>query len=317
MIRSFFNLFKGNYLLITFGRIIYILVKNLKWIILIVLSLIWGSSFILMKRGLEAFSSEQVAALRMGFAYIFLLPFLFKYYNINLKKYWKGIIGMGVFGNLIPAFLFTKAETGISSSLAGMLNALTPLFTIMVGWIAFRHKSNIFQVLGILIGLGGAMLLLYYGKTDAESSNMKFALMVVAATFCYAISVNMIRKFLHDMSSTRATVWAFMFTGPVSLIYLFSTDFFEVLNTHPQAVSSIGYIAILGIVGSALSVIAFNELIKMSNPLFASTTTYLIPVVAVFWGVMDGESVTWVQVLAIGIILAAIGLINFSRKIKL
>ena len=269
-----------------------------------------------MKRGLEAFSSEQVAALRIGFAYIFLLPFLIKYYSINLKKYWKGILGMGVFGNLIPAFLFTKAETGISSSLAGMLNALTPLFTVMVGWIAFRHRSNIFQVLGILIGLGGAMLLMYSGIQGDQSDSMKFALLVVAATFCYAISVNMIRKYLSDMSSTRATVWAFMFTGPVSLIYLFSTDFFEVLNKHPMAASSIGYIAILGIVGSALSVIAFNELIKMSNPLFASTTTYLIPVVAVFLGVRDGEQVGWIQLVAIGIILAAIWLINFSKKLK-
>ncbi|HWY37084.1 MAG TPA: EamA family transporter [Bacteroidia bacterium] len=288
--------------------------KNLKWIILIALSVVWGSSFILMKRGLEAFSSTQVAALRIGFAYIFLLPFLIKYYQINLKKYWKGLIGMGLFGNLIPAFLFTKAETGISSSLAGMLNALTPLFTVVVGWIAFRHRSNIFQFLGIIIGFGGALLLLYSGKAGANSGSAKFALMVVAATFCYAISVNMIRKYLSQMNSTRATVWAFMFTGPVSLIYLFSTNFFEVVNTHPHAASSLGYIAILGIVGSALSVIAFNELIKMSNPVFASTTTYLIPVTAVYWGVKDGETISWVQVAAIAVILAAIWLVNFSRK---
>ena len=288
--------------------------KNLKWILLIVLSLIWGSSFILMKRGLEAFSSAQVAALRIGFAYIFLLPFLIKYYSINLKKYWKGILGMGVFGNLIPAFLFTKAETGISSSLTGMLNALTPLFTIVIGWIAFRQKSNLFQVIGILIGFGGALLLIYTGKTGSENNNMKYALMVVMATFCYAISVNMIRRHLSDVNSTRATVWAFMFTGPVSLIYLFSTDFFEVINTHPQAFSSMGYIAILGVAGSALAVIAFNELIKISNPVFASTTTYLIPVTAVYWGVREGERVTWVHILAIGIILGAIWLVNFKRK---
>jgi len=294
-------------------------VKNLKWIILIVLSLIWGSSFILMKRGMEAFTSEQVAALRIGLAYIFLLPFLIKYYSINLKKYWKGLLGMGIFGNLIPAFLFTKAETGISSSLAGMLNALTPLFTIMVGWVAFKHRSNIFQIIGILIGLGSAILLVYFDSHSGHerNNNIKYAMLVVAATFCYAISVNMIRKFLHDMNSTRATVWAFMFTGPIALIYLFSTNFFEVLNHHPKALSSLGYAAILGVVGSALSVIAFNELIKMSNPVFASTTTYLIPVVAVFWGLMDGEIITSIQVFSIAIILAAIWLINFSRKLKL
>jgi drug/metabolite transporter (DMT)-like permease len=288
--------------------------KNLKWILLVILSLIWGSSFILMKRGLEAYSSEQVAALRIGMAYLFLVPFLVKYYSVNLKKYWVGLLGMGVFGNLIPAFLFTKAETGISSSLAGMLNALTPLFTIIVGVLAFRQRSNIFQLAGILIGLVGAVLLLYFRQEKSGSSGIVFALCVVAATICYAISVNMIRKYLYDLSSTRATVWAFMFTGPVALLYLFSTDFMEVINKHPQAISSLGYTAILGVVGSALSVIAFNELIKISGALFASTTTYLIPVVAVLWGILDGEHIHWMQVVAMCVILGAISLINFSRK---
>ncbi len=288
--------------------------KNLKWPILIVLSLIWGSSFILMKRGLEAYSSEQVAALRIGMAYLFLLPFLLKFYQIDLKKYWKGLLGMGIFGNLIPAFLFTKAETGISSSLAGMLNALTPIFTIIIGWIAFRNKTSTFQIIGIITGFGGALLLMYSGE-DSKGSNINFAMLIVAATLCYAISVNMIRKFLSDISSTRATVWAFMFTGPVALIYLFSTNFMEVVNTHPQALSSLGYTAILGIVGTALSVIAFNELIKISGPIFASTTTYLIPIVAVFWGLYDGEKIAWMQVVAIGIILIAIWFVNYRKKI--
>ena len=116
--------------------------KNTKWIILFLLALVWGSSFILMKRGLEAFNSGQVAALRISIASIFLIPFLIKHYNVNLKKNWQGLVLAGVFGNLIPAFLFTKAETGISSSLAGMLNALTPLFTVILGWVAFKNKTN-------------------------------------------------------------------------------------------------------------------------------------------------------------------------------
>jgi len=286
--------------------------QNLKWPILIVLSLIWGSSFILMKRGLEAFSSDQVAALRIAMAYVFLLPFLVKHYRIDLKKYWKGLLGMGIFGNLVPAFLFTKAETGISSSLAGMLNALTPIFTVIIGWVAFSNKTNNLQLTGIIVGFGGA-LLLTYGDGDTKSTNINYAWYVVAATLCYAISVNVIRKYLNDLNSTRATVWAFMFTGPIALIYLFSTNFMEVVNTHPQAMAGLGYTAILGIVGTALSVIAFNELIKMSGPVFASTTTYLIPIVAVCWGFFDGELITWMQVMAVVVILAAIWLINFQR----
>lgn len=286
---------------------------NLKWLILIALSLMWGSSFILMKRGLEAFSSEQVAALRITLAYIFLLPFLIRHYRIDLKKYWKGILGMGMFGNLIPAFLFTKAETGISSSLTGMLNALTPIFTVIIGWIAFGNRTNVFQLAGIITGFGGALLLLY--NDDAGTAgHAGFAMLVVAATVCYAISVNIIKKHLADISSTRATVWAFMFTGPPAMVYLFATDFIEAVNRHPLALQAIGYTAILGVAGSALAVIAFNELIKLSGPVFASTTTYLIPVVAVGWGFAEGEAVTWLQVMAVVVILAAVWLINFQRR---
>ena len=287
--------------------------KNLKWPILIALSLTWGSSFILMKRGLLAFSSGQVAAMRIGMAYVFLLPFLVKYYSINLKKYWKGILGMGVFGNLIPAFLFTNAELGISSSLTGMLNALTPIFTVIIEWVAFKNKATFFQIAGIITGFAGAILLLYSDK-NSKSSDINFAYLVVAATLCYAISVNLIRKFLSDLSSTRATVWSFMFIGPAALIYLFSTNFMEIVNTHPLALSCIGYTAILGIVGTAVSVIAFSELIKISGPVFATTTTYLIPIVAVFWGLYDGEKISWLQVVAIGIILIAIWFVNYRKK---
>ncbi len=276
------------------------------------LSMIWGSSFILMKRGMEAFSSGQVAAMRIGMAYVFLLPFLIKYSKIDLKKYWKGLLGMGIFGNLIPAFLFTKAETGISSSLAGMLNALTPIFTVILGFMMFGNKTTGFQVSGIITGFGGASLLLY-NNGDAESSGTNYALLVVAATFCYAISVNIIRKYLNDVSSVRATVWAFMFTGPIAVGYLLTTDFMEVINHHPQAISSLGYTAVLGIVGTALSVIAFNELIKLSGAVFASTTTYLIPIVAVFWGLREKETITWVQVLAMVVILASVWIINLKK----
>ena len=127
--------------------------KVLSWFILIVLSLVWGSSFILMKQGLKAYTSDEVAALRITIASIFMLPFLIKHYNqLNLLKNLKGLILMGVFGNLIPAFLFTKAETQISSSLTGMLNALTPMFTVIIGVLFFSQKLNRFQLMGVLVG---------------------------------------------------------------------------------------------------------------------------------------------------------------------
>jgi drug/metabolite transporter (DMT)-like permease len=289
--------------------------KALAWVILITLSLVWGSSFILMKRGMVAFSSDEVAAMRISIAFLFLCPLLLKHYKIDLKKYWVGLIFMGVFGNLIPAFLFTKAETQISSGLAGMLNALTPLFTIIVSLIWLRDKPSKIKIVGVLIGFLAATCLMLFNDSGQTSNNVIYSLLVVAATFCYAISINGIKKYLHDLNSVKATVWAFCFTGPVALIYLFGfSDFTVHLSQHPEALSSLGYVSILAIVGTALSVIVYNQLIKLSGVIFASSCTYLIPVVAVLWGLFDGETVNIIQILSILIIILSVYLINKPQK---
>ena len=281
------------------------------WIILLVLSVVWGSSFILMKKGLEAFSSDEVAALRIGIAFLFLLPFYVRYNRIDFKKNWKGLVLMGVFGNLIPAFLFTKAETQISSSLTGMLNALTPLFTVLVAFFWFRSRFTGLQLTGILTGMLGAVMLLYFNEGGDVSKNNLYSLLVVAATLCYAISVNGIKHYLSGMNSTEATVGAFTITGPLALIYLFwQTDFVNDLKVNDIAVSSLGYVSILAIVGSALSVIVYNTLIKQAGTVFASTCTYLIPIVAVFWGILVEESVNLLQISGIIIVILSVYLIN-------
>lgn len=285
--------------------------KKLAWLLLIILSLVWGSSFILMKRGIEAFSSDEVAALRISIAFVFLSPLLIRHYKIDLKKYWPGLILMGVFGNLIPAFLFTKAETEISSSLTGMLNALTPLFTIIIGIFWLKLKPTGAQISGIIIGFIAAVALVFFDTNNAPSKNAQYGLLVVGATLCYAISVTGIKKFLSDLNSVKATVWAFTFTGPVALFYLFGfTDFVLHMKTSPAALSSLGYLCILAIVGTALSVILFNILIKLSGAVFASTCTYLIPIVAICWGLMDYEVVNWIQIMSIVVIIFSVYLIN-------
>ncbi len=285
--------------------------KKLAWALLIILSLVWGSSFILMKRGLDAFTSDEVAALRISIAFLFLAPFLIKYYKIDLKKYLPGLILMGVFGNLLPAFLFTKAETQISSSLTGMLNALTPLFTVLVGLFWLKVKPKVMQIVGIIVGFIGAACLMIFDAGSDSSKNVIYSLLVVAATFFYAISVCGIKKYLSDLNSITATVWAFCITGPISLIYLFGfSDFTVHLTSSPMAMSSLGYISILAIVGSALSVIAYNILIKNSGTVFAASCTYLIPVVAIGWGVFDGETVNFYQVFSIIVIILSVYLIN-------
>jgi drug/metabolite transporter (DMT)-like permease len=285
--------------------------KAINWVILIVLALTWGSSFILMKRGMDVYSSDEVAALRIFIAFLFLSPLIFRHVKKDLLKYWKAFAGMGILGNLIPAFLFTKAETGISSSLTGMLNSLTPLFTLLLGVILYKMKTGLVNAAGILIGFIGAIGLLTVGKTEDMNNNLLFGLYVVLATVCYAMSVNIIKKYLGDVNSVTATVWAMMFIGPIAGIYLFCfTDFTNKLTNHPAALQSLGYVSILAIFGTALSVIIFNVLIRNTNALFASSVTYLIPVVAMGWGIFDGENVKLLHFVWIGLILLGVYLVN-------
>ncbi|MCC6182370.1 MAG: EamA family transporter [Bacteroidia bacterium] len=293
--------------------------KLLSWIILIVLSLVWGSSFILMKQGLKAYTSDEVAALRITIASIFMMPFLIKHYNqLNFRKDLKGLVLMGVFGSLIPAFLFTKAETQISSSLTGMLNALTPMFTVIVGVLWFKQKLNQRQLLGVIVGFLGAIALVTLGdgKND-QTTNIIYSLLVALATICYAISVNGIGVYLSETNSIAATVWSFLIIGPIAAIYLFGfTDVIDHTQASPQGIKSLGFISILAIFGSALSIIVYNNLIKMAGTVFAASSTYLIPVAAIAWGLNDGETVTVFQLLAILVIIGGIWIINSSPRIK-
>jgi drug/metabolite transporter (DMT)-like permease len=289
--------------------------KVVNWCILIALALIWGSSFILMKRGMVVYASDEVAALRIFIAFLVLTPLIFKHVKKSQLKYWPAFLGMGMLGNFIPAFLFTKAETVISSSLAGMLNSLTPLFTLLFGVLLFKIKTKLWNALGILIGFIGAIGLLITGKSEDMGSNLTYGLFVVLATVCYALSVNIIKKFLNEVPSVTATVWALLFIGPMAGIYLFTgTHFVEHFQTHPKALSSLGYVSILAIFGTAVSVIIFNVLIRNTNALFASSVTYLIPIVAMCWGIFDGEAVLLEHFIWIVVILLGVYLVNKKPK---
>jgi drug/metabolite transporter (DMT)-like permease len=285
--------------------------KSSSWLLLIILSMVWGSSFILMKRGLDAFSSDEVAALRISIAFLFLSPLLLKYYKFDFRKHLRGLIFMGVFGNLIPAFLFTKAETHISSSLTGMLNALVPMFTILVGLVWLKVRPSPRQVTGVVVGFVAAAGLLLFESNEDTWQNFLFGGLVLIATLFYAISINGIRKYLRDVSPVIATIWAFTITGPVALVYLFGfSDFTTHWSHNPHALRSLGYVSILAIVGTALSVIFYNVLIRREGVIFASSCTYLIPVAAILWGLADGEMITAGQLLSILAIILSVYLIN-------
>lgn len=285
--------------------------KSWQWIVLIFLAFIWGSSFILMKRGLEVYSHSTVAALRISIAFIFLIPFALKYFKKVDKKYWKYLIATGLLGNGIPAFLFTKAQTEIASSLSGMLNSLTPIFALIVGILLFKTKPLKAQIIGISVGFIGAITLISSNGINLTNSNLSFTLLIVLATICYAFSVNIIKSFLKEVNSIAITALAFMSIGPFALSYLFTTDFVEVTQNNPLSNTALMYIAILAIIGTAISVMLFNMLIKETSALFATSTTYLIPIFAIMWGLFDTEQINYLQL--IGIVIILIG-VYFTKK---
>jgi drug/metabolite transporter (DMT)-like permease len=280
------------------------------WTLLLMLSLIWGSSFILIKRGLDAFNFEQVAALRLFIAFIFSSIIGWKYYIKLPKGKLKYLFLTGLVGNGIPAFLFTKSETFLGSGIVGILNVLVPLFTLFIGVCFYNLKVKPLNYLGVGIGMIGTLYLLYPDIQELNEKTLLYSLLVILATMCYGWSSNIIKTHLQDLNPLQITTIAFTFVGPWAGIYLFSGDFIEVMQTHPKAWASIGYTAILAIIGSALSLIAFNALIKMKGALFATSCTYIIPVVAVLWGLIDHETITSHHIIGFLVILAGVYLVN-------
>jgi drug/metabolite transporter (DMT)-like permease len=284
--------------------------KIWQWIALFFLAIIWGSSFILMKKGLVVYSHNVVAALRISLASIVLFPFALKGFNKVNAKDWKYLIFTGVIGNGIPAFLFTFAQTEVSSSLTGMLNSLVPIFSLVVGLFLFKSKPLKTQVIGIFIGLLGASGLILSNGLPSENSNFMFILLIVLATVCYALSVNVIKAYLKEINAIHITALSFICLAPFTIIYLLTTNFIEVTINNSASFNALIYIGILAILGTALAIIIFNLLIKATTTVFATSVTYLIPIVAIFWGLFDGETMNMIQVISAVITLIGIYFIN-------
>ena len=280
------------------------------WIILIILSVIWGSSFILIKRGLDAFSFEQVATLRIFIASIFLAVLGRKFYtNIPIKKLWP-IFCTGVIGNGIPPFLFSKAQTYVDSGIVGVLNVLTPLFTILIGILFYNLKVKIINYLGVALGIIGTVYLLTPQSEQLNDKTLYFSIIAILGTVCYGWSANILKAHLEDLNAIQITTISFTFIGPWAGIYLFCGNFLEIMQSHPKALSSFGSIVILAIMGSAIAVIAFNKLIKMTGPLFATSCTYIIPIIAIIWGISDKEIIAMHHIIGFIIILSGVYLVN-------
>ncbi len=281
------------------------------WLVLGVLSLIWGTSYILMKKGLESFSVFQIASLRVFITFICLLPVAIRNIHKISKENILSIPVIGVIGNGIPAFLFPMAQTKIDSSLAGMLNSLSPVFTLLTGVVVYKRKGIKTQIAGVFLGLLGAVGLLY----NKSFTFNYYGLFVVLATFLYGFSANEVSR-IKGINGLQITSLAFFLIGPVAAIHLLCTDFSTAVLTE-NWLRNLGFIAILAIMGSATALAIFYLLIRDTSPVFASIVTYFIPVVATLWGINDNEQLTSTMLVSVIFILAGVYIISkpdFFRK---
>jgi len=287
--------------------------RQKKWVYLLVLSLIWGSSFILIKKALVGFTPIEVGALRMLVTAIFLLLIGFNSLKRIRKRHWKYILYTALLGTFFPAFMFAYAITKIDSSIAAILNSLTPFNTFIIGAVAFGFVFKKKQFIGVIIGLIGTSILILKGATLHPNQNYWYAILVIISSVGYAINVNVIKKHLHDLDGLAITTGNFLLLIiPVVFVLLFS-GFFSTLEFNAETNTALGYIVVLSIFGTGIAKIMFNDLVHMSSPIFSASVTYLIPIVAVFWGVIDGEKLSLIQLLGGGIILLGVWLVNKAK----
>lgn len=283
--------------------------KQIRWILLFVLALIWGSSFILMKKGLIGLSAYQLGALRIIFTSIFVFIIGFKSLTEIRLHQWKYIAVTSFFGTFIPAFLFPLAETKVSSSICSILNSLTPLNTLIIGMLAFGLTFKRNQLIGVLIGLLGTIILIFNGENSNATENYFYSIFAIVASACYAINVNLIKKYLSDVKPLSITTGNFLVLLIPAIIILFCTDF-DTRMYLPETQHAMIYIIILGVVGTGIANIIFFRLIQTSSPVFATSVTYLIPIVAIFWGILDNESLNLIQMFGAFVILIGVYLAN-------
>ena len=287
-----------------------------KWFYLIALSLIWGSSFILIKKALVGLEASQLGSLRIIFSSIFI--FLIAWRNIfSIKKIeWKWITISAFLGSFFPAFLFAFAEKEIDSSVASIINSIVPLNTLILGMIIFKIESTKRQIIGVLVGFFGTYLLISSGLKLNPDQNYNYAGLVILCSFLYALNVNIIKKHLQHLSALTITVGHFTaIILPAVLVFLFSDFEFSSLEKD-EVKTSIFYVFILALFGTALAKIIFNKLIKISSPVFASSVTYSMLIVSIFWGIVDGEKFSIYQLIATLIIVFGVILTNKKAKIK-
>ncbi|WP_258102632.1 DMT family transporter [Marinoscillum sp. MHG1-6] len=287
------------------------------WILLILLALIWGSSFILIKRGLLGLTPMELGALRIFSAGLILAPVALRKFRRVEKRHYKSLIGVALVGSLVPSFLFAIAQTNLQSGVAGVLNSITPIFTMLIGIIFFQQRINTNIVIGALIGFAGTSLLILAGSESTLGDLNVYALLVVLASMMYGMNGNLIKFNLSEVHPLSIASLSLTIGGFIAGLYLlFFTDFFGSSWTTDIGLMAIGYTVLLGVIGTALALVIFNRLVHLTNPVFSASVTYLIPIVALLWGIADQEIVTWVHVGGVTMILFGVYISTPKRRHK-
>lgn len=278
------------------------------WLLLCLLATMWGSSFLIVKKSLAAFTPVQIGALRIMSAGLVFLPWLIKYRSEFPKEKTKYFALAGLLGYFLPAFLFALAGTRVNSSLVGTLNSTTPLFVLIVGTIFFQQIIKRWQAIGLVLGFVGSLTLILSASKDGLSFNNPYTLLVIIATLMYGFNVNITGKYLSSINPVLLSAWTLGGVGVLAGIILFSTDF--VARINHETLPALGLIILLGVVNSGIATIIFNYILQIASPVFASSVTYLIPVVSTMMGFLDGEPISLLHYFGMSIILVGVYLIN-------
>jgi drug/metabolite transporter (DMT)-like permease len=290
-------------------------VTHKKWAYLITLSIIWGSSYILIKKGLVGLTPLQLGSFRILFTTSILLLFGFNTLKGLTRAQWKWLAHTGFYGTFFPAFLFAFAETEVDSSVASVLNGLTPLFTLIFAFFFYQVRIVRKQVFGVLVGLFGTFLLVAQEFSFSTSNDPKYSLLVVCASVFYGINVNILKNKLSDVSPMAIALGNFLMIAPVALLILIFSEFnWTGFYEDEKITTSLGYILILSLVGTALAKVMFNRLLDLSSPVFAVSITYLLPIVAIGWGLVDGEIFGGLQWVAALLIICGVYLVTETKK---
>ena len=290
---------------------------QLKWLYLILLALLWGSSFILIKRALVGLTPLQLGSFRVALTSVVLIAIGLKKVKQIRQKQWKWIAISGFIGSLFPTFLFAYAETEIDSAIAAILNSTVPLLALIIGLFFFGATFIKKQFWGVLVGLVGSVALILAGASLNPNQNYWYAVLPIIASLMYAFNANIIKSYLGGISALGIATGSFIILLFPSLAILYFTGFFNEASLIQKEVQvSLIYVSVLAILGTAVAKIIFNRLIQLSDPVFSTSVTYLIPVVALFWGLLDGEEFSLLQLAAGGIILAGVYLSNKKKRVK-